>query len=131
MRRFDARIASALLTLIIGVGAGLLWPIVTLWHISGRSSTGPSSGRERGKFLRHAGGIPGQYIVVLDGNVHRERVEAIAAALTRAHGGKVQFVFRSALKGFSVVEMPEEAAVAISNDPRVSYVESDVKGKLD
>jgi hypothetical protein len=131
MRRFAARIAPALLTFVIGVGTGLLWPIVTLWHAPGKSLTGHSIGRERGRFLRHAGGIPGQYIVVLDGSVNRESVEAIAAELTHAHGGKVQFVYRSALKGFSVVEMPEEAAVAISNDPRVSYVESDVKGKLD
>ena len=131
MRRFAARIAPTLLTFLIGVGAGHLWQMVTLWHAPGRSPTGHGIGRERGKFLHHAGGIPGQYIVVLGGNIHRESVEAIAAELTRAHGGQVQFVYRSALKGFSVVKMPEVAAVAISHDPRVSYVESDLKGKLD
>jgi hypothetical protein len=131
MRRYAARIAPALLTFLIGVGASHLWQIVTLWHTPGRSPSDHGIGRERGKLLHHAGGIPGQYIVVLDGNIHRESVAAIAAELIRAHGGQVQFVYRSALKGFSVVRMPEEAAVAISHDPRVSYVESDVQGKLD
>ena len=131
MRRCAARIAPALLTFLIGAGASHLWQIVTLWHAHGRSPTGHGIGRERGKFLHRAGGIPGQYIVVLDGNVHRESVAAIAAELTRAHGGQVQFVYTTALKGFSVVKVPEVAAVAISHDPRVSYVESDVQGKLD
>src|SRR5918998_4352192 len=109
MRRFAVRVAPALLTFVIGVGAGHLWQIVARRHAPGQTPTDYGVEGERGKFLRHAGGIPGQYIVVLDGNVSEESVEAIAAELTRAHGGKVQFVYRSALKGFSVVEMSEEA----------------------
>lgn len=131
MRHFAAPIATALLAFLVGVSTAHLRQIVARRHAPGVSATGHGVERARGKFLRRAGGAPGQYIVVLNESVPRGGVEAIATELTCSHGGEVRFVYRSALKGFSVGEMAEEAAVAVSHDPRVSYVESDVKGKLD
>ncbi|MDQ3665438.1 MAG: S8 family serine peptidase [Acidobacteriota bacterium] len=77
---------------------------------------------QQGKLLRSERAIPGHYIVVLNekvGNPHEA-----ALALTFAHGGSARHVYTSALRGFSVV-MPEAAAIALSRDPRVSYVEED------
>ena len=131
MRRFGARIVLSLLTFIVGVSLSRLWHDTPWRHAPRRASATHDIENEPPKFLRHANGIPGQYIVVLRDDIPDESVEAIAAELTRTHAGEVRFIYRAVLKGFSTVSMPEEAAKAISRDPRVSYVESDVWGRLD
>jgi len=78
--------------------------------------------------------IPNRYIVVLDDNivpdnlpleVRRERVAAIANNHAQPHGGAVDFIYETALKGYAV-ELPNEAAArAISNSQRVRWVEED------
>lgn len=78
--------------------------------------------RQQGKLLRAERAIPGHYIVVLNDEAG-DPYEA-ALGLTSAHGGSPRHVFTQALRGFSVV-MPESAAIALSRDPRVSYVEED------
>ena len=47
-----------------------------------------------------------------------------AHSLARAHGGVPDHIYNHALKGFSV-RIPESAARALSNNPRVAYVEED------
>ena len=45
-------------------------------------------------------------------------------------GGKVGFIYETALVGFSI-ELPNEAAaLAISRSPRVKYVEEDARGSI-
>ncbi|HEX8128204.1 MAG TPA: S8 family peptidase, partial [Pyrinomonadaceae bacterium] len=77
------------------------------------------------KLRKSAGAIPNQYIVVFNNSVAASNVEALAEALTRAHGGTIGFTYQSALRGFSV-QLNEAQAVALSRNPQVEYVEQDV-----
>src|SRR5690349_15216849 len=89
------------------------------------------------KFMKAEKPIPHRYIVVLDDDVvpdnvpieiRHERVAAIARGHAQAHGGTVDFIYETALKGYAI-ELPNEAAArAISNSPRVRWVEEDGYG---
>ncbi|PYS70590.1 MAG: hypothetical protein DMF73_12580 [Acidobacteria bacterium] len=84
------------------------------------------------KFARVQNAIPHKYIVVLNDDVvsssrsldeRRAQVSAIADNLATIHGGQRGFVYETVLKGFSI-ELPNEAAaVALSKDPQVRWVE--------
>jgi len=84
------------------------------------------------KFVRMPNSVPNRYIVVLNDDVvsdkaaldtRHAKVTAIADTLARIHGGKVGFIYETALKGFSI-ELPNEAAaIALSENPRVKWVE--------
>ena len=92
----------------------------------------------RARFMRTKKPIPNRYIVVLDddvvpGNasleVRRGRIAAIARRHAQTHRGTVDFIYETALKGFAI-ELPNEAAaLAISNSPRVKWVEEDGYGE--
>lgn len=84
------------------------------------------------KFVKVQNAIPNRYIVVLNDNVvssqasvatRRARVTSIANALARTHAGKVGFVYETALKGFSIELPNEQAAIGISQNPQVKWVE--------
>ena len=65
---------------------------------------------------------PGRYIVVL-----REDVPdpgAVALEHARDHAAQVDFVYRSALKGYAAV-IPNDRVAAVRGDGRVAYVEPD------
>ena len=62
------------------------------------------------------------YVVVL--KPETSDVAGAAAALARAHGGTVGFVYTHALRGFSV-RLPAAGAAAIARSPAVAYVEAD------
>ncbi len=75
--------------------------------------------------------FPNKYIVVLNddvvpgrgaGEARRKQVEAAAANLTQQHGGRVGFTY-DALKAFSVESLNEQAAIALSRNPQVKFVE--------
>jgi hypothetical protein len=84
--------------------------------------------------------IPNRYIVVLDDDIvpdnvpveiRRERIAAIANSHAQTRGGAVDFIYETALKGYAI-ELPNEAAArAISNSPRVKWVEEDALGESD
>jgi subtilisin family serine protease len=84
--------------------------------------------------------IPNRYIVVLEDDVvpdnaalevRREQVAAIATGHAKNYGGSVDFIYETALKGYAI-ELPNEAAArAISNSPRVKWVEEDGYGEWD
>ena len=86
------------------------------------------------KFMKTQNPIPNRYIVVLEDDVVSDKasledrhagVTAIANDHARAHGGVVDFIYETALKGYAI-ELPNEAAArAISNSPRVRWVEED------
>jgi subtilisin family serine protease len=86
------------------------------------------------KFLKVQNPVPNKYIVVLNDDVvssngptdlRRQQIGAIANTLAQGHGGRRGFVYESALKGFSI-ELPNEAAaVAVSQNPQVKWVEED------
>src|SRR6185295_3186115 len=74
----------------------------------------------RGKFLQVPNRIPNQYIVVLKDAVGSGDITPVARGLARAHGGVPDHIYNHALKGFSI-RIPESAARALSNNPRVAY----------
>ena len=90
------------------------------------------------KFVRAEKRIPNRYIVVLEDDVvadnlpiesRRARVAAIADGHAKTHRGKVDYIYETALKGYAI-ELPNEAAaIAISNSPRVRWVEEDGYGE--
>lgn len=56
-------------------------------------------------------------------------VAAVATQLSRTHGGKIKNVYEHALKGFAL-RLPEAAAIALSQDPRVEYVQEDAEASI-
>jgi len=84
------------------------------------------------RLLKTEKATPGRYIVVLDepavardekaqGKAQRE---PLAKQLATLHGASVKHVYSRVFQGFSAT-MTEEAALRLSNDPRVRYVEED------
>jgi aqualysin 1 len=83
------------------------------------------------RFHRHPGrNVPGNYIVVLDQDATGAAADpGLAAAdadqvILSTTSGRVTQVYAHALHGFSA-EMSEADAIALSDDPRVLYVEED------
>ncbi len=93
------------------------------------------------KFLkRSVRTIRNRYIVVLVDSVvsdkepievRRAKVTAIASSHAQTYGGKYDYIYETALKGYAI-ELPNEAAaIAISNLPEVRFVEEDSIGEFD
>src|SRR5437016_6600879 len=88
------------------------------------------------KFNKLENAVPNQYIVVLNDDavstsgtaVQRRARIADLAKLMLPIGAEIQSVYGTVLRGFCVKLPSETAAIALSNDPRVKYVESDVLG---
>jgi subtilisin family serine protease len=78
----------------------------------------------KGKFRRTQRATANRYVVVLKDDVPSEEVASVASQLALAQGGVPKHIYQHALKGFSV-ELPEAAAIALSNNPRVDYVAED------
>ncbi len=98
--------------------ASMLMPQSRVTAFQGSSQKSPS------KFLKVNRAIPGRYNVAFKNNMARSDIRVTAANLAQAHGGKLKYVYEDAIKGFTI-EMPEVAAVALSKNPRVEYVEED------
>lgn len=73
---------------------------------------------------RNQDAIPNHYIVVMKSSIARSHVAAVASQLAETHRGRLLYTYEHAIKGFSV-EMPEAAALALSRNPNVDYVEED------
>ena len=69
--------------------------------------------------------IPDEYIVILNDDV--DDVPGKAQSMVKDNGGTVNFVYSSALKGFSA-HMSAQAAEALSHNPNVASVEQDQEG---
>ena len=66
----------------------------------------------------------GRFIVVLHEGTHEDNVPPIARAMVEKHKGKTLHLYKKALKGFAALLSAAEAR-ALSNDPRVAFVEED------
>jgi serine protease len=76
-------------------------------------------------FVRSPNAIPGEYIVVMRDDVAfaaGNDVQALSSSLATLYRGHVGMTFGSALRGF-VSTMSEADAIALSDDPRVAFVE--------
>ena len=92
------------------------------------------SSKPASKFVKSRNPIAKRYIVVLRDDVvsndaslevRRAGVTAIANRHAKTYGGKVDYIYETALKGYAI-ELPNEAAaIAISNLPQVRWVEED------
>jgi subtilisin family serine protease len=82
----------------------------------------------KSKFRKKQGdnAIANQYIVVFKDDIPGLEIASRAADLAFGHGGTINHVYQHALKGFSI-RLSEEAAIALSQDPRIDYVEEDGK----
>ncbi|HEX8146362.1 MAG TPA: S8 family peptidase [Pyrinomonadaceae bacterium] len=88
-----------------------------------------TSGQGKSAIKRKARAVPGQYIVTLQEWAAQPRGENsfapnVAADIASQHGGQVLAVYKHALLGFAV-RLPEQAAEALTHDPRVESVEED------
>jgi hypothetical protein len=81
------------------------------------------------KFHRTKKPVPNEYIVILKDSIAREEVIATAANLSRPYGGIVKHTYKYALKGFSAW-MPEQAAIALSQNPLIEFVEENGEGRV-
>ena len=95
---------------------------------STRSSASPA---RKGQKLHKKGAdrIPGHYIVVLDDVAAGQpgpasHADQLIDVLVAAYGGKVNRRYKDALNGYAA-EMTEDEALALSDDPRVQFVEED------
>jgi hypothetical protein len=76
------------------------------------------------KFRKVKQPLRDQYIVVLKHDTRPEDVEFIANQLLTRHQGNTRSVYRHTIKGFSI-QMSEAAAMALSEEPAVEYVQED------
>lgn len=110
-------------------------PLTTSLPEQQQGSSKPTS-----KFVKAKNPITNRYIVVLKDDVvsdnaplevRRAGVTAIANSHAQTYGGKVDYIYETALKGYAI-ELPNEAAaIAISNLPQVKWVEEDSSAFLD
>ena len=121
----DEFMKSKLFLAVVLVSLGLGFTFHS--SVNKTSASAAASQSSQGKLRRADRAIAGHYIVVL--NEQAGEPHQAALALTFAHGGSARHVYTSALKGFSVA-LPEAAAIALSSDPRVSYVEEDSEVSL-
>jgi len=91
------------------------------------------------KFVKKKRPMPNRYIVVLDDDVvsddlplevRSEQIAAIANRHALTHGGAVDYIYETALKGYAIETANEAAAIAISKMPQVKWVEEDGLGEL-
>ena len=92
------------------------------------------SSKPASKFVKAKNPIANRYIVVLNDDVvsdnaplevRRAGVTAIANSHAQTYGGKVSYIYETALKGYAIELLNEAAAIAISNLPQVKWVEED------
>jgi subtilisin family serine protease len=112
------RTLAFLLTLALSAAA--LPPLVA---VQGQGPVQQNRGNKpAAKFRKVKGAIRNQYIVVFNDDTARSDIAPLAKRLARLHGGKLMFIYEDALKGFAI-ELPEAAAIALSNNPQIDYVE--------
>jgi subtilisin family serine protease len=92
------------------------------------SNTEPSASLvgKSSRFILAPHPIADRYIVVLQDDV--VSVSNTVDSMAKAQGGTVGHVYNHALKGFSV-KLPRAKAIALSEDPRVRWVEEDATVK--
>ena len=114
----------------------LLTAALVTANVHSSTAAEKSAEKKEEKLLRKAAGkIAGSYIVVFNewatgptGDF--SQAAEMADFMKTVYGGRVKHVYKHALNGYAA-EMSEEAALALSNDPRVAYVEEDAEVTTD
>jgi len=81
------------------------------------------------RFHKTAKPVKDQYIVVLRPDTDEQDVKSLARDFALNYSGKTKHIYKRAIKGFSM-QMTEAAALALSQDPQVAYVEEDAEVEL-
>jgi subtilisin family serine protease len=81
------------------------------------------AGNKPAKIEKAKNKVKDSYIVVLEDRL-AEDPETVAADLVGKHNGRKNHVYKKTIKGFSA-NLSEKAALEISQDPRVAYVQED------
>jgi subtilisin family serine protease len=81
------------------------------------------------RFHKTAKPVKDQYIVVLRNDTSERDVKSLAREFALRSSGTTQHIYTHAIKGFSI-QMTEAAAIALSRDPQVAYVEEDGEVEL-
>jgi len=115
MKASRNRIVIARCMAVVVVFGGLMMMLIP--------SAGSARAQPQAKFRRVATPIPNQYVVVLNDDIAGSDVASVSANLSGLHGGAIMHTYRYALSGFSLRDIPEVAAIALSNDPRVEFIE--------
>jgi len=121
------KLFAALLGLALGV---IGWANLPAPKVSSQEAQ-----RADQKLLRAERKIPNRYIVVFEDWAAGARgddsqAEAVAGELSLVYGGKIERVYKYAINGYAV-EMSEKEAFALSQDPRVKFVEEDGEVSID
>ncbi len=87
----------------------------------------PTIGLAAPRLIRHDGGIPNQYIVVLRDETPSAAVQRIVDSLRASYGVRSAAVWEYSLKGFLAIGT-EQQANAMLNDARVDYIEQNILG---
>jgi subtilisin family serine protease len=131
------RVHRGTLSLVAVCAAALMFVPVRAQQDSTPTQAAEAARADRGaaqdspRFHRHPGrNVPNNYIVVLDQDAVGPAADpALVAAevdqvILSTASGRVKDVYAHAINGFSA-EMTEADALALSNDPRVRFVEED------
>lgn len=100
---------------------------VPCFHEHGHSQNRRSSQPPTTKFFRSVKPVARQYLVLLNEDTRRSEVAAIASNLTKLHGGTLEYVYLDVFKGFSIKNMSERSAIALSARPEVKRVEENAQ----
>ena len=109
-----------LLTFVAIVLCALALPHQFIAHSQNNAAATPAN-QSTTKFRKSSHPIANQYVVTFNDDMERTRIVSTAKSLASLHGGRVMFTYKDAIKGFAV-EMPEQAAIALSNNPLVKSV---------
>ncbi|HEY9283118.1 MAG TPA: S8 family peptidase [Pyrinomonadaceae bacterium] len=125
MRKFFVLCAA------LALGAALFVPTTSHSRIVDNDKVKENNGVASGKYRAKADKdrIPDQYIVVFNDWAVGEPGDSsvapgMAETMRNLYGGQVERVFKHALNGYSA-KMSKDEALALSEDPRVAYVEED------
>jgi len=89
----------------------------------------PTNDESTPRFHKTAKPVKDQYIVVLRPDTNEQDVKSLARTFALTYSGKTKHIYKHAIKGFSI-QMTEAAAIALSQDPQVAYVEEDAEVEL-
>lgn len=118
MKRILFVVATVAAALAVSAGAG------PRRATSAASRHTPAKAEKHGeKYRRAVKRVKGQFVVALEG-VAREDVRDVADNLAARYGGKILFYYEEYPQGFAV-RTTDEAALALSEDPAVWFVEED------
>jgi hypothetical protein len=104
---------------------------VAMLALSSVLTNGQSVADQKSKFIKTPKAVPNSYIVTLNDNLvspkasleaRRAKVKGSAEALAQAYGGRVGFIYETALNGFSIDLLSEAAAIALSKNSNVKSV---------